>query len=77
MQMVRHSDGSEPYLCTPGCKVSPKNLFFFILSVTERAKILIDTPYKVWRKKANRYYSSVFSALVLANRYRIGFISPD
>lgn len=62
MQMVRHSGRSD---CTPDCRVSPKHLFFFILSVMETAKILIDTPYKVWRKRSNRNYSLVFSALVL------------
>ena len=51
MQMARHSGGSEPYLCTPDCKVFPKHLFFFILSVMERGKTLIDTPYKVLEKK--------------------------
>lgn len=51
MQVVRHSGRSEPYLCTPDCKVSPKHLFFIIFSVMEMAKILIDTLDEVCSKK--------------------------
>lgn len=63
--MVRHSGGSEPHLCAVDCKVSAKHIFFFMLSVMEMAKILIGTHYKVWRKKATRLYSSVFSELLI------------